>query len=215
MFSHCGTCSSTISKRYDRNKCKITPRAYGSDKMIGFHCSVNFDDLLDTAASGEWETHLTSGKILLSPFFGSFELGQASSDVYEDGCGNQYPDAAVVPWTFTTPSTADDYSDEDWWYAFHEQFQYYTWGYFSCGGRIALNDAVIKDAKVQLALETPGAVPAIAPGFKFSMDTIPQFVELNGKGKMGQWRATGSFITPNVIRTIDIPGLSTLLNAQG
>lgn len=217
-INFCGDCSDVVKKRYDKDRCKIVSRAYGSDKFIAFHCSVDFTNILDTATGGEWETMLTNNKIILSPFFGNFEMGTASSDTFEDGCGNKYPDTTEVPWTFTTPSTADDYSDEDWWYNLHQQFQYYTVGIVTCEGRLQLKDDVIKAIKASLsavAPALPAAVKASAPGFNLSLNTIPQFGELNGKGKAGQWKAEGTFLTDAVIRSVDIPGLATLLRTKG
>ena len=210
-FNLCGDCSSLIPKRYDRNACKITTRRFGSDKIIGFHCSVDFTNILDTAEAGEWDTYLTDGKIILSPFFGKFALGTPESGELEDGLGKKYRDTTDVPWTFTTSGVAENYSDEDWFYAFDQQFQYYSWGYFNVDGRLALNDKT-----VSLIKATP-AVPVATnkPGFDFSLNTIPTFVELNGPGKAGQWQAEGSFSTDTVIRTVAIPGLQTLLNSLG
>lgn len=205
----CGTCSGLIPARYDKDNCKIVQRPFGSDRMIGFHCSVEFTDIKDTAEDGEWETLITAGKIVLSPFFGSFRTGTPTSESFEDGLGRTYPDVTTVPWTFTTPSVAADYDDQEWFYAFHQQMQYYTWAYFDANGRIALNDTVV----TAILASGASAVPVESnPGFRFSLNTIPDFRELNGAGKAGQWYAEGSFLTDSVIRVVAIPGLTTLLN---
>jgi hypothetical protein len=210
-FNLCGTCSELIPKRYDRNACKVITRRFGSDKIIGFHCSVDFTNILDTATAGEWDDYLTSGAIILSPFFGKFALGTPESGEIEDGLGKKYRDTTEVPWTFTTAGVSETYADEDWFYAFDKQFQYYSWGYFDVNGRLALNDKTVSLIKATPA----GPVASNKPGFDFSLNSIPTFGELNGAGKAGQWVAEGSFITDSVIRTVAIPGLSTLLNNLG
>jgi hypothetical protein len=211
----CTPCTDTLGKRYDAAFCKTVLRPFGSDKMIGFHCSVNFIDILDVSQGGEWETYLTDGKILLSPFNGNFSIGDSNTTTLEDGCGNKIPDITETPWTFTTPATAEDYSDEDWWHAFHQDFKYWNWGWLTCSGRLALNDMTVTEIKEQLLEETPGAVATPTPGFPFSLDIIPRFEGINGPGKAGQWRAQGSFRHSHVIRTVEIPGLSTLLAELG
>lgn len=215
-FFGCNPCNTDLlTERYDKGNCKANFRPYGSDKIIGFHCDVNFEDILDTAEEGEWATYIEEGKILLSPFFGKFIVNEASSENIEDGCGVKMPDTSTFPWEFTTPSTAIDYSDEDWWRAFHLEFQNYSWGFINCGGRLALNDAAIEAIKAGLAAEPVAAVPMVDPGFAFSLNTIPQFVAINGPGKTGQWKVTGEFLAQTVIRTVDIPGLKTLLADNG
>lgn len=218
-FFSCNPCNSDLLQtRYDQATCKAQFRPYGSDKIIGFHCDVNFTDILDTAneVGGEWFDYLAAGKILLSPFYGKFTLNEASTESIEDGCGVKMPDISTFPWEFTTPSTATDYSDEDWWRAFHLEFQNYSWGWFNCQGRLYLNDDAVTAIKTALATTpTVPAVPLVDPGFAFSLNTIPQFVQINGAGKSGQWKVTGEFLAATVNRSVEIPGLKTLLADNG
>lgn len=215
MLNICNPCSETLQKRYDKTYCKTQLRPYGNDKMIAFHCSVSFDDILDVAENGEWDTYLTDGKILLSPFAGKFEIGDGSTDLLEDGCGRKIPDITETAWTFTTVSTATDYSDELWWRAFHLEFTNYNWGWFNCNGRLALNDDTVQAVLTELAELTPGAVPITYPGYPFSLDIIPKFEQVNGYGKAGQWRAQGTFRHSTVITTVEIPGLAALIAEKG
>lgn len=215
MVNICNTCSETLSKRYDKDNCKTVLRPYGSDKMIGFHCSVSFEDILDVAIAGEWDDHLTSGKILLSPFAGKFELGDSSTDVITDGCGREIPDVTKTPWTFSTPSVAEDYSDETWWRAFHLEFTNYSWGWFNCKGRLCMNDDTVQAILAELAEISPAAVPVAYPGYPLSLGVIPRFEQINGAGKAGQWKASGSFIHSHVITTVEIPGLAALISSKG
>jgi len=215
MSGICNPCSETLGKRYDKLECKTLLRPYGADRMIGFHCSVNFDDILDTASDGEWADYLTSGKILLTPSAGKFELGDGSSTPLEDGCGRKIADITDTPWTFSTFSTAEDYSDEQWWRSYQLEFSNYTWGWLNCAGRLVLNDAVIQAILAELAEETPGAVPASFPGYPLSLESIPAFKAVNGFGKSGQWVASGTLQHGTVVTSIDIPGLSALLSTLG
>ena len=215
MIDICTPCSDTLGKRYDKPFCKTVLRPFGSDKMIGFHCSISFTDILDVAETGEWDTYLEDGKILLSPFSGKFEIGDSNTGTLEDGCGRKIPDITETPWTFTTPSTAEDYSDEDWWHAFHLDFQYWNWGYLNCAGRLALSNSTVTAIKTELAELTPGPVAVSTPGFPFSLDIIPRFENVNGPGKAGQWRAQGTFKHSHVIRTVEIPGLAAIISAKG
>ena len=216
-FYQCVACDTEeLTTRYDKTNCKAVTRPYGMDKIIGFHCSLNFDDFLDTAAAGEWETALTDGKILLSPFFGKFITNEGTSENLEDGCGRKIPDTTTIPWEFTTPSATSDYSDEDWWRAFHREFHLYSWGFFNCAGRLYLNDEAVTAIKTaQAVTPTIPAVPLSDPGFAFSLNTIPQFVQINGAGKTGQWRCTGEFLANDVLRSVNVPGLAALLADNG
>ena len=164
----CNPCTETLGKRYDKTFCKTVTRAYGSDRMIGFHCSVSFEDILDVAASGEWDTYLTNGKILVTPSMGKFDTGEGTTETLEDGCGVKYSDITERPWTFETASVSDDYSDEQWWRAFHLEFSNYNWGWILCGGRLVLNDTTVQAVLTELEEETPAAVPITTPGFAIS-----------------------------------------------
>jgi hypothetical protein len=183
--------------------------------MIAFHCSVDFDDILDTSEGGEWDQYLTDGKIILSPTFGKFEVGDGNTEVFEDGCGRKIPDATTLPWTFTTISAKKDYSDEDFWYKFHKQFSQYTWGYFNCEGRMYISDEAVQEIKAGLEADPIASVAVNSPGHRFSLDSIPQFKEGSGAGKAGVWTASGEFITMAVLRGVTIPGLNTLLSEKG
>lgn len=215
-FFQCGGCDSEeLGARYDKAFCKTETRPFGYDKIIGFHCSLNFNDFLDTSELGEWDQALTDGKVLVSPFFGKFAISDGSSETFEDGCGRKQADSTTYPWEFTTISAAPDYSDEDWWYAFHKQFNQYSWGYFNCDGNLYISDDSVSVIKAALAAVPVTAVPLINPGHSFSLNTIPQFVELNGAGKAGQWKVSGEFLANSVLRGVKIPGLNALVAEKG
>ncbi len=214
-FYQCGGCAQeSLDTRYDKAYCEIKTRPHGYDKIIAFSCDLSFDDILDTAESGEWATAITAKKVLLSPFFGKLTIGEGSTETFEDGCGRKIPDSTTLPWEFTTISATDDYTDEDWWYAFHKAFSKYTWGFFNCDGRLYIDDQTVKAVKTGLAADPIAAVPLDAIGFYWSLNTVPQFIELNGPGKAGQWKASGEFVANHVLRSIKIPGLSELLSAD-
>lgn len=215
-FFQCGGCDSEeLGVRYDKEFCKTETRPYGYDKIIGFHCSLSFADILDIAENGEWDNALTAGKVLLSPFFGKFVISDGSSETFEDGCGRKQADSTTYPWEFTTISAAPDYSDEDWWHAFHKSFAQYSWGYFNCDGMLYINDKAVNTIKAGLKASPIVAVPISNPGHSFSLNTIPQFVALNGAGKAGQWKVTGEFLANTVLRGVKIPGLAALLADKG
>lgn len=214
-FYQCGDCGNeTLKTRYDKAFCKIKTRPYGYDKIIAFECGLSFEDILDTASEGEWEDAIAAGKVLLSPFFGKLTIGEGTTETFEDGCGRKIPDSTTLPWEFTTISATDDYSDEDWWYAFHEAFSKYTWGFFNCDGRLYIDDDTVKAVKAGLLVNPLAAVPVDSLGFNWSLNTVPQFIELNGAGKAGQWKASGEFIANHVLRSVKIPGLAELLAAN-
>lgn len=200
-----------IKPRYDKESCEVLLRPYGTERMIGFHCSIEFEDILNTADGSEWATHLASGDIILTPTAGSLTIGDSSAENLETGCGDKIADVAEFPWTFTSPSVSEDYSDEDWWYDFHKQISFYSWGWLTCDSRIVLNDEVVKAIKASQA-GAGAAVPVSYPGFKFSLNTIPAFKEGNGKGKAGIWTAEGTFRSKSVHRSVEIPGLAQILN---
>lgn len=213
----CNTCSTKVGKRYDRENCKTVTRPYGMDRMIGFHCSVDFTDILDTASEGEWDAYLTSGDIIVTPSGGKFAFGDGTTDTLTDGCGVKFTDITERPWTFTSFSTAEDFSDETWWRDFHLEFGNYTWGWLTCSGngRIAFEDSVVQAIKASLAEVSVVAVPVSSPGYKMSIDKIPVFEAVNGDGKAGQWSTGGTFLHNTVLQTVEIPGLSALIKSLG
>lgn len=208
---NCNPCSTDLSKRYDIGLCEPLLRPYGVDRMLAFECGLTFVDILDV---DEWETNINAGKILLSPFFGKVEIGDPSTENLEDGLGRKVPDFSQSSWKFTTFSTLEDYTDEDWWYAFHKKFSNYTWAFIQYHGRLILNDTVVAKIKAELAKQVIGAVACSDPGLLFSLETIPTFKEVGGRGKSGQWESNGSFKHNHVLRSVEIPGLTAVLQAE-
>lgn len=215
MINLCETCATKLTNRYDKANCPTKLRKYGVDRLIGFRCTLTFEDMLDTTATtGEWAVAIADGDIVLSPKDGKLEIGESNSENFETGCGKLIPFGTSSSWTYTTPSTEDDYSDEDWWKAFHEDFYGWRWGWINCDGRLVLDDASITAIKAALAANPVDEAAVDYPGFDFSLQTIPMFEAVNGFGKPGQWKATGSFQYDNVIRSVEIPGLIELLNDE-
>lgn len=199
-------CVDEIPKRYDEGNCKPIFRKSGYNRFLSFKCGIAFDDILDP---NEWETKIENGDIIVSPAFGDFVLGETTPSTIQGGCGELYVEFSTTAWTFTTPSTSEDYSDEDWWYLFNKSANGYTLGYVNCEGRLYLDDESIKSIK---SVET-GAVPISSPGFQMSLTNMPKFGEgPNGKGKAGIWTVSGEFIHDESFRSVEIPGFVNAIN---
>lgn len=208
MFNSCGACADQIPQRYDIDYCDVETRKAGKDRLIGFHCSLEFVDMLDMT---EWETHIAAGLIMVTPIGGDFEESDGTADTWEDGCGNDYTDFVEVPWVFRTGAVAKDWSDEVFFDKLHRQFNHYTWAPIDCNGRITLNNKVAEEIKAAL-LAGATAVPATYPGLKMSITSIPAFKIMNGKGKAGKWEFNGNYQHKYVLQTVDIPDLMTTLS---
>lgn len=155
----------------------------------------------------EWGTKVTAGDIIVGPLFGSFVPGDTTAATIADGCGTLYTEYAETPWTFSTPSTADDYTDEDWWDSFNKNAMGYTFGYLNCEGRLYLNDDAVTTIKAAQAV--PGEAAVTNPGLQMSLTSLPTFKKgPNGDGKAGIWEVSGKFIHASVFRSVEIPGLS-------
>lgn len=211
---NCFPCSDKISQRYDHGQCEIETRPAGYNRLIGFHCSLELTDILDTAEAGEIAAAITDGTIVLSPMHGNFELNQGTSESFVDGCGIKFAGPTEASWTYRTPSANPDYLDEDWWYQFHKDSNNWTWGWMNCEGRVVLNDktvAAIKESQGGVA----GPVAVQNPGFVLSLNNIPAFLPENGGGKAGVWTLSGTLIHSHVFRSVAIPGLEALLRGNG
>jgi hypothetical protein len=200
-------CADEIPQRYDSGECAPIFRKFGSSLFVAFKCGLSFINLKDTA---EWATKIAAGDIIVSPSFGNFAVGEGTTATVQGGCGETYPEYTETPFTFTTPSTSEDYSDEDWWYSFKKSAAGYTIAYLNCEGVIYPNDNTVAAYKAA----TTGAVPVSNPGFGMSLDSTPQFIlGPNGIGKAGIWSVKGKISGSEVHRGIEIPGLYTILKA--
>ena len=214
-------CIDSIPQKYDAGGCEFKPRKFGSSTFGAIKCTVDFADILDTSTPSTWESAIAAGDIVLGPKFGNFTIGDTTTSVITDGCGNPIPEFADTAWTFSTPSTAADYSDEDWDYFFNKYANNYTLFYLDgCegGNRIYLNDDVITAIRASqghgAVVGTGAAVPASFPGFNMSITQTPKWsVGPNGPRKAGIWTMAGTFSTAGVVRSAEIPGLRTLLGA--
>jgi hypothetical protein len=203
-------CIGSIPEKYDAAGCEFLPRKYGYSVFGAIKCTVDFTDIL---------TALDAGDIILGPKFGKLEFGDTTTSTLTDGCGNSFAEFGDTQWTFTTPSTADDYSDEDFWYFFNKYASNYTLFYLDgCEGenRIHLNSDVISAIRESqgygTVVGTGADVPAVRPGFAMSITSIPKWtVGPNGPGKAGIWTVSGTISNLGVIRSAEIPGLRTLL----
>ena len=54
----CGTCTPTLTVRYDIGNCNDNKRIAGNPFFLLFKCGISWTDILDTAGAGEWETKL-------------------------------------------------------------------------------------------------------------------------------------------------------------
>lgn len=203
-------CTGDIPARYDIDNCAPVFRKFGYNGFVAFKCGLEFTDMLDTT---EWETKITAGDIILSPSFGTFTLGETSTTTIPGGCGEEYPEFSETPWTFTTPSTSDDYTDEDFWYFFSRYANGYTMGYLNCDGRLYLDDASITIIKAaQVAVSTAAVT---GPGLTISLTNKPSWKEgPNGVGKAGIWSVAGKFIHDETFRSVEIPGLTASLQTD-
>jgi len=197
-------CTDALPKRYDEGLCEPIFRKFGYDQFVAFKCGIEFTDIMDVA---EWTTKIQAGDIIASPGFGMFELGETTDSTIENGCGKTFAEFSETPWSFSTPSTKEDYSDEDWWYMFQKAARGYTLGYLNCDGRIYLNKEAITAIKAG-----GGAVSLKNPGLEMDLTSTPKFTEgPNGKGKAGLWKVEGKFIHKGVFRSAEIPGLKAAL----
>lgn len=194
-------CTGDLEERYDAGLCAPVFRKYGYNRFVAIKCGTSFTDIKD---STEWDTKLADGDVVVSPDFGKFTLGTPSTSTIPGGCGEEYPEFTETTWEFTTPSTASDYTDEDYWYFFSKYAIGYTMGYLNCEGRLYLND----DAIAVIRESGAGAAAVSDPGLQISLTEKPMFIEgPNGAGKAGLWRAAGKFIHSQMIRSCEIPGL--------
>ncbi len=198
-------CVGEVPERYDLGNCEAVLRAYGFQGFVLFKCGLTFTDILD---SDEWVTKIAAGDIILAPSFGTWTPGAATTSTLTDGCGNTQTEFSETPITFTTYSTKDDYTDEDWWYAFKKNAKGYTLGYINCDGRIYLNSATIASIRAW----TTGALAITNPGFNFNVVSIPQWlVGPNGVGKAGIWSVNLTIVENDVHRSAEIAGVVTAL----
>lgn len=198
-------CVGEIPERYDLGNCDAILRAYGFKGFVLFECGISFTDIRD---GDEWAIKVAAGSIILAPSFGTWTPGAATTSTLTDGCGNIQTEFSETPVTFTTYSTKDDYTDEDWWFAFKKNYKGYTLGYINCEGRIYLNAATLA-----LDRATPSGVLAVSdPGFNFSVVSIPQWlVGPNGVGKAGIWSVNLTIVENDVHRSMEIAGLAAAL----
>lgn len=211
MSNTCGACSERVGARYDAARCSVVLRKFTGYTPIGFHCSVSFTDILDTAALGEWDTLLTAEDILVFPNAGSLEFAAPSNTpVGTDACGNDIAGTDTYAWTYTNPNVDDAYLDEDFYHALGTNFNSYRYGFVrQCDGedlRLYLNDAAITLIKAG-----GGAVPTNNPGHEFGITQKPFWAGPNGKGEAGQWSMGGNLKTNHVLRSCPIPGLAEIL----
>ena len=215
-------CIGDIPQKYDDAGCDVKLRKYGYTRFGAIKCTSEFADILNTTPStSDWAQLIASGDVVMGPKFGTFTIGDTTTSTIQDGCGTLLPEFADTGWTFTTPSTAEDYSDEDWYYFFDKYAKNYTLFYMDgCDGgdRIYLNDTVISAIRLSQGFgSTVGsgaAVPATFPGFGLSITQTPKWSQgPNGLGKAGIWSMAGTFSTVGVVRSATIPGLRQLLEA--
>lgn len=198
-------CVDVIPERYDLGNCKPEFRPFGYQGFLLIKCGVTFTDIMDVS---EWVTKIEAGDVLLAPSFGTWTPGTATTSTIVGGCGEIYTEFAETPITFTTPSTKDDYTDEDWWHAFDQNSNGYTLGYMNCEGRLYLNDAAVTAIKAW----TTGDLAFGNPGFNFNVTAKPQWVVgPNGVGRAGIWSTALSIIQSEVHRSVEIAGLATAL----
>lgn len=212
-------CIGSIPEKYDAGNCDFQPRKYGFSVFGAIKCTVDFADILDTTNTSTWATALADGDIILGPKFGTFTIGDTTTATLTDGCGNTFPEYGDTQWTFSTPSTALDFSDEDFWYFFNKYSSNYTLFYLDgCEGenRIYLNADVIQAIRESqgygTVVGTGAAVPASRPGFSMSITSIPKWSQgPGGLGKAGIWTVSGTISNLGVIRSAEIPAVRALL----
>lgn len=200
-------CVDEIPARYDQGLCAPVFRKHGFSGWVAFKCGLAFTDFFDTA---EWETKIEAQDIIVSPSFGTFTPGATTTSTIQGGCGEVYPEFSVTAWTYTTPSTKADYTDEDFWYLFNRNANGYTLGYINCDGMLYLNDTTASLVKAW----TTGDLAITNPGFSISITNRPQFIAgPNGIGKAGIWSMAGEFTDSDVHRGVEVPGLATVLKS--
>jgi len=216
------SCIGEIPEKYDSAGCDVNLRKYGFTVFGAIKCTATFEDILDTTAvTSEWAEHIAAGLVVIGPKFGTFTLGDTTTATITDGCGNPIPEYADTSWTYSTPSTSENYEDEDWFYFFDKYARNYTLFYLDgCegGNRIYLNDSVITEIRASqgygAVVGSGDPVAATFPGFNMSITQTPKWSQgPNGIGKAGIWTMAGTFSSVGVVRSAEIPGLRTLLGA--
>ena len=198
-----------VPQRYDIANCGDQLRSFGFDSMIFFHCSLLAAFLesqgtpFDITDATHWETAVGLGLITRSPC-GSFSLGDSNDEIAgEDGCGNPIVDFSEITWEFETFQTAEDKSDEEYFYNLDKKWSQYSMGWISCDGCIYLNEKVTEDYKDNGVLTfSTGQL-----GYSAVKTRRPQWVINNGKGKAGKWVTSGYYRTSCVPRGIEVIGL--------
>lgn len=217
----CADCSGAVPKRYDAGECVAITKLHGSKKALFVRCDDTWTDIFTTGAAGEWEAKLIDATptIAVSPSYGRFVVSEGSSEVLINlGASLDVLDVTEHTFEFTTVTTAADYDVvEDWYQSFYKNHAAYRLNWFDFDeNRIYTDHDTVE-------LFRPGGVTATPPlalttpmGFSFSLSQTPQFIEgPNGFGKSGVWKMAGKFSTSNVLRSIEIPGLKTVLDANG
>jgi len=206
----CGTCTPTLTERYDKTNCNDNKRKAGASHFVLFKCGITWTDILDTAASGEWETKMGDGSVIVSPLDGNFVINSATTDsLGTDGRGRNIRDVSEFPFDYTSSSALPDRSDEEWFRSLNKDIELYTIGILDAADGLALSDDIVTLVKAGIAAPSSVALTAAQPaGFEVSITSMPQFNPVNAPGKSGQWAFSGYIRSGEVLRYAEIPGLT-------
>jgi hypothetical protein len=211
FLAGCFECTDDIPQRYDSAECKPVLRNYGNEFFILVKCGLVWTDVLDTA---EWETNILAGDVLLSPKFGNFNIGEATTNqLATTGAGVSILDVSEYPFEYITTNTALDRSDEDWFQSLYENFNSYTLIPADINEGLAFNKDILELIRTS---QGGGGLPVAGTdiGFRLSLTTVPQFVPVNGSGFAGQWKVNGYFREDAVLRYAEIAGLPAIFAAN-
>jgi len=200
----CPDCPGAAIPANYSDTCELFTRTFGVSQFLLLKCNLEFTDVTDI---DEWAAHIAAGDIVTSPI-GNFEIGEAASEIVQTtGCGQELRDTATIPFTYETVRVEEDYADEVWYAELDMKQSGYNLAYVNCDAcRLYLPYSQVQ------TINTP-TVNVTGLGFKFSLNTIPQFVAgPGGNGKTGIWRVQGSFLSKTVLNSVEITGLCTALN---
>lgn len=211
----CGNCTTKVPKRYDTG-CPPVKRTFGSTRALFVHCSDTWTDLNDTAALGEWETKLSAAtpNVISTPGYTKVEIGESTGTTLADfGKKGTIPGDSSVPFTITTYTNAASVDDvEDWFQSIFDNQASYQFNYFDYEG-----DRLYTDEVTVTAHRAGGGAIATtyAIGFDFSFDKEPEFRPgPDGYGHTGAWVMTGTFTVTTVQRSVEIPGIRAVVEAN-
>ena len=215
----CGDCTNVTAKRYDAGVCNVVTKLHGSLRALFVKCGTTFTDILDTT---EWGNKLSAASgtatVIVSPSYGKFAHDEGTANVLTNlGASLDVPDITDYTFTYETPATAANYDAvEDWYKSLYENHASYRLNWFDYDlNRIYTDNDTVETFRPNGTTATAPIAYTDAIGFVFSMTKPPLFAEgPNGFGRAGAWKLEGGFSTSHTLRSIEIPGIKAIVEAN-